>query len=232
MYYRQPSTADDSAKSIDQPEPKSVASFEQTEQTSDLAALDEELNLSSFTSSDLMQLNDCLGLDWLINNETSAESKLNVASCHNDIDKSYFTMDDLDTTVVESTYFTDDSLIPADSTNCLFPNDSSYSYSNPASDDSLTIDNLLEDLGLIASSRYEQVVTDIGGLVGQTNACVQVVDAVDSLRTNNCSSPSSSSGYESDFKSTYGDDHFSFCDDIGFTNISEEPFTELFPALY
>jgi hypothetical protein len=216
MYYRQPEDFVPS-KSFDQSQ--CVAAFEQTSD----AALDEELTCSSFTSSDLMQLN----FDWLIDNDVLTESKVH----RDDFEPNRLTMDDLELTSVDSTYFTDDSLIPANQSDRLFTKEACNGSFELTNEENISIDHLLEDLGLIAGSRYEQTTTDIAGLVENDDARVQTVDLRDSLR-NNCSSPSSSSGYDSDFKSSYDDDQFPFSDEVGFVNLSEQPFTELFPALY
>jgi len=218
MYYRQPSTDDSAVLSINQPELTSVAAFEQT---SDVA-LEEELTGSSFTSSDLMQLN----LDWLINNDVLAESKSNV-----DVEPTHLTMDDFGVTPVDPNYFTNDLLIPANQLDCTFSKEKPDTYFELTDDDNLSIDHLLEDLGLIVDRRHEMTNTDVSGLVENDSMQVETFDRGDSLK-NKCLSPSSSSGYDSDFRSTCDDDQFSFSDEVCFGNLSEEPFTELFPALY
>jgi hypothetical protein len=216
MYYRQP---EDSAPSKSVGQLQCVAAFEQTSD----AALEQELTRSSFTSSDLMQLN----LDWLIDNDVLTESKVH----RDDVEPNRLTIEDLELTSVDSTYFTDDSLIPANQSDSLFMKEACDGSFELTNEENISIDHLLEDLGLIASSRYEQTTTNIAGLVENDSARVQTFDVGDSLR-NNCSSPSSSSGYDSDFNSPYDDYQFPFSDEVGFENLSEQPFTELFPALY
>jgi len=248
MYYRQLPRDDDIIKSIDQSELDCVAAFEQT---SDLASSDEEsilsnqemefvassnkddrlnqpianqeddLNLSSFTDADLIQLTQCF--DWVIDVDALLES------ANHRTESTDQTMDELDSSCLASrnatTHFTDDSFISTPQSNFL---DTNQSYGTSKYNRQSSVQRLFDDLDLLSSCDYDQLPMDLFDVVDQKDE--SRTDHVESMTS--CLSPSSSSGCESDFTPSCDDEQFPYSDDVGVLSFSEEPFiADLFPAL-
>jgi len=120
----------------------------------------------------------------------------------------------------DTTHFTYDSVISTQPTNC---NDSIRPHDNYKFTRQSSVQRLLEDLEFISDGNYEEML--------EANAKGSNNDLVESLI--NCASPSSlSSGCESDFTSSCDEEQFIFPAEVGFLSFREEPFSELFPALY
>lgn len=88
-----------------------------------------------------------------------------------------------------------------------------------------SVQKLLDDLEMLAGKKIEQTTTNLLDFI--ENDKTSTTDD-----TRSCSSPYSSSGYDSDFVSSYDDDLLLNEDNSGLFNTLEEPFSDLFPALY
>jgi len=142
------------------------------------------------------------------------------------------TMDEPDSSCLTctdgATHFTDDSFISINSSNCL---DNKKSQNAVKLSRQSSVQRLFEDLESISDCSYGQGITEDLLDVVEHGRNSLTVDHFPSFL--NCSSPSSSSGCESDFtSSSYSDEQFPYSDDVGFLSLSEEPFTNLFPALF
>lgn len=240
MYFRQPSNDSDVCL-VEEPLDQSET-FESIEVTSELVCKEEttgleseeDLNLSSFSESDLAQLTDCL--DWLIDSSADelTENKAVVSEeCERDT-SCLGLLDDIESSCLTEhsdslTSFTDDSFISTTNFDCSIDQQNSYNSTFSPNFENTSLENLLQNNGLHSRHEYNEKPKDIVG-----NKSFNESDSksfVDSVI--NCSSPCSSSGCESDFSSSsYEDEHFSFSTDIGLMDLSDEPFNELFPALY
>jgi hypothetical protein len=230
MYFRQPSKDADTLsvkkeKSLNQSEIEScevVSELTSTSETAELAS-DEDLNLSSFSESDLAQLTNCL--DWWIDSSSDGvtENKSTVLKCQ-DNTSSMASLDDIESMCLPEQIdslvpFTDDSFISTIYFDSSFDTQNSYNSTFDSNYEKMSGENLLKNdmtKDVVEHKKYSESDSTL---------------FIDSVK--NCSSPSSSSGCESDFSSsTYEDEPFSFSTDIGLMDLSDEPFTELFPALY
>jgi len=230
MYFRQPSKDTDirlTEEPLDQSETESfeVVSELTCEDETDGLASDEDLNLSSFSESDLAQLTNCL--DWLIDSSSDVlVEKKTTFSKSEDNTLCLTSLDDIDSMCLPEhidslTSFTDDSFISTNYFNNSVDKQNSYNSTLKQT----SVENLLENPELDSKTKCDQMTKNV--------AEIKKCNENDSMFFLDCSSPSSSSGCESDFSSsTNEDDHFTFSTDIGFMDLSDEPFTELFPALY
>jgi len=233
MYFRQPSKdADIRASEEEKPCSQNQSETESFEVISELPSVDEtiglasdeDLNLSSFSESDLAQLTNCL--DWFMDssaddvtiNKTAVSKCLDNASCATSFDdiESMCLPEHIDSL----TPFTDDSFISTINFDCSIDTQNSYNSTLESNFVKTSSENLLKN-NATKSDKVEQKKFSVSD-------SSLFIDSV-----TNCSSPCSSSGCESDFSSsTYEDDPFSFSTEIGLMDLTDEPFTELFPALY
>jgi len=226
MYYRQPSVQ--SIVVIEEPIIQSpVPSEDVVDDGSELAS-DDELNLSSFSESDLSKLTDCL--DWLIGSASTNDDvsglkcSLVAGSAHETCPTQ---LDDKTTYVASgetgSVQFVDDSFISTNPFDCSITEQASHVDASQ-----LVVDNY----GPTSCDRFEQTTIDLAK--SENSFERNANDLIESLMT--CASPTSSSGCESDFSgsssSSYGDEYFSYSDDINFAALTDDSFTELFPELY
>jgi len=229
MYFRQPSKDADirsleKDKSLDQFETDSyeVSELTSVDETAGLAS-DEDLNLSSFSESDLAQLTNCL--DWLIDSsdDVLTENKATVSKCP-DNTSCVASFDDIESMCLPEhidslTSFTDDSFISTIHFDCSIDTQNSYNSTLKSNFDKASVEN---------SVKYNVTKDKVEQKKFSESESSLFIDSL-----TNCASPCSSSGCESDFSSsTYEEDPFSFSTDIGLMDMSDEPFTELFPALY
>lgn len=178
---------------------ESVAAFEQTsdcvaafEQTADVEEEQQEVDLA-ITENDILELTDCL--DWLI----EASDGANCA--------------------VEPFQSTDKGLAVLEDTSKLAD---SKSHDSTMPEDEQSVEKLLEDLEMLAGSKYEQTTTNLLDFIESDGL---------SEESRSCNSPNSSSGYDSDLVSCYGDECLLPTDE-GLFSALDEPFSDLFPALY
>jgi len=237
MYFRQPSTDADmhsSEKSLNQSETDScevVSELTCRDEMPELAS-DEDLNLSSFSESDLAQLTNCL--DWLIDSSGDMlnKSKDTISKCQ-DNTSCLGSLDDVESASLPEyidslTSFTDDSFISTIPFDCSIDKQNSHNSTFGLNFEKTSVENLLQNSELESQSKVNRMPNDVANKKYNDNGSTVFINSL-----MNCPSPSSSSGCESDFSSsTYDDEHFSFSTDIGLMDLSDEPFTELFPALY
>jgi hypothetical protein len=218
----------------------------------------ESLHLTPFTDSDLQRLTDCLGdcLDSLIDAEDFAK----MASGHADLDPTYLAADD----------FAFDSDVSVNPSNCP-GDDDFFAKSNARGRSRWEKQGLVVQLKKEGREvEGEQGLMTPLWEQGDSQLVPPLCDPEQSVATplwelplwethkmaenqthpptespmGGCLSPSasSSSGCESDFASTCGEERFSsrlseeepfrLSEDAGFLDFSDEQFTELFPALY
>jgi hypothetical protein len=236
MYFRQPSKEADTRsceKPLDQSETGSCEVISELickDETAELAS-DEELNLSSFSESDLAQLTNCL--DWLIDSSSDmlTECKVNELKCRDDA--SCLVPYDIESACLQEhidslTPFTDDSFISTIHFDYSFDKHNSNNSTCDSNSEKSSMQNLVKNSELDFKNNYDHLASSIAEEKNSSKT-----DSFSPDHLVSCSSPCSSSGCESDFSSsTYEDEHFSFTTDIGLMDFSDEPFTELFPALY
>jgi hypothetical protein len=235
MYYRLPSKDSDirsPEKPLDQTETGSfeiISELACKDESPELAS-DDELNLSTFSESDLAQLTNCL--DWLIDSsgDKLIENKPAVSSACQDTEAFEFDIessglsDDIDSLV----QFTDDNFISTSYSDCSIDKSNPHNSTLVSNFEKTSVDSLLNVKKLDSMQKCDRMKD-----VVEQKKLNENDSTFDTASLVNCSSPSSSSGCESDFSSsTFEDDPFSFSTDIGLMDLSDEPFTELFPALY
>jgi len=233
MYYRQPSK---NAEVYSSEEPIDHSKTESFEVVSEVAceseaaelASDDELNLESFSESDLAQLTNCF--DWLIDSSGNVLGE-DRASQSQDITSCPASLDDIESSCLSEHIdslipFTDDFFISTNNFDCSIDKQNSHNFTFGLNFETTSVENLVKTNELDTKKNSDLIKKEVG-----ENKKYESTLVGDSLE--NCSSPCSSSGCESDFSaSTFEDDPFSFSTDIGLTDFTDEPFTELFPALY
>jgi len=192
-------------------------------------ASDDDLNLSSFSESDLTKLTDCL--DWLIGSASADDeapgSKTSDGLGGGNADR-LIQADDkmsLQSNVGEIQY----SFISTNLLDCSFMDQASNTASSvPRKSATMcTTDKFRPMFNDIHEQSTTNLTTCDGSYVQNAN------DLIESLIS--CASPTSSSGCESDFSassSSYGDEHFLYNDDLSFATLTDDSFTDLFPELY
>lgn len=238
MYFRQPSKDCDkntSEKSLDQSKIEALEVVSKVACEDEVAGLasDEDLNLSSFSESDLAQLTNCL--DWLIDasGDVLLEDKTTISRSQEDTSSCLASLDDIESSclldhVDSLSSLTDDSFI---STNHFdYSTDKQNLYTSTFSSNFVNIssEDLLKSNELNVKRIHDRKDDTVDIRKLSEGDSMFLIDS-----TVNCTSPCSSSGCESDLSSsTYEDEHLSFSTDIGLMDLTDEPFTELFPALY
>jgi hypothetical protein len=223
----------------DTSEMEHVAAFEQTSCDSVVMTTNQATTEGSPDSpyglSDLLEFPDCLDFDFLVDGEATPDAaKSNLVGC--ETDQSCLALDDVELSSfinsIESGTFNYGSLFSANSSSS---NDGENKFdANAQTCEQSAVDRLLEDLGLLPNdAKYEQPSADVVDLCESDGAYFEATASEVADSPVAAASPSSSSGCESDFTSSYEDPFLFSADEIGFTSLSgEEPFTDLFPALY
>jgi hypothetical protein len=229
MYFRQPPSEDVEVRSceesIDHSETElfEVESKSKEEDGNAELSFEEDINLSFLSESDIAQLSNCL--DWLIDSSSDAliETKAAAPKCQDTT--SYMASLDTETCLQDDidllTPFTEDSFVSTNYFDCSIDKQNTYNST-------IATDNLLKTNVQDSNSKPDRMPK---GVTNSKKCSDNDLTFSDSLV--NCSSPGSSSGCESDFSSTtYDDEHMSISTDVGFMDLSFEPFSDLFPALY
>jgi len=170
MYFRQPSKDADahpSEKSLDQSETGSyeVISELTCEDESAGLASDEDLNLTSFSESDLAQLTNCL--DWFIDSSSDVltENKATVSKCQ-DSTSCLASHDDIESDCVSEhtdllTPFTDDSFISTNYFDCSIDKQNSHNSTFRSDVENLSVENLLKNNDPDSKSKRDRMIKDV-----------------------------------------------------------------------